>query len=206
MIIVLVGVPGSGKSTQAKCLQNELNIPYVSAGGLLRQEVQSGSVLGKKLDILLSQGKFAPTSLMLTIFEQRLQKHDVQNGAILDGFPRTLEQAVWFDTFLPTIQKRVDAVVEITIPYEYLVDRIVGRQINVATGEIHHKEYNPAPAGAELVQRKDDRKDVVDQRYAIYRKKTQPLVDHYQKQGLVATVSGVGSVNETTQRILRVLP
>lgn len=207
MDLVLFGPPGAGKGTQSKRLVDLLKVPQISTGDMMRAERASGSELGQRFDHFMSQGLLVPDELVLELIAKRLTQPDSSNGAIFDGYPRTVAQAEAFDKALATLGRKIDKVVSIEVPLEEMVERAVGRRIHEDTGRIYHLRYDPPPPGLEgkLVQRKDDTEEVVRKRFAEYEDKTRPVLGYYQARGLVAPVNGVGALDEVTERIRRAL-
>lgn len=205
MDLILFGAPGAGKGTQAKRLVELLGIPQISTGDLMRAEAKSGSPLGQKLQAYMSRGELAPDSLTIEVFKGRLAQDDAAKGAIFDGFPRTIAQAKALDELLAELGRKVDKVVVIDVPDSEIVGRITGRRTDPSTGQVYHITYNPPPPGLEVVQRKDDTEEVVANRLATYRAQTEPVLEHYEKKGVVVRIDGVGSLDEVTERIKRAL-
>lgn len=208
MNVVLFGPPGAGKGTQAKRLTTALGIPQISTGDMMRAERASGSELGKKFDHYMSQGLLVPDELTLTLLEQRLTQPDAGKGAIFDGYPRTVPQAQALDAMLARNGKKIDVVVSMEVALQEMIDRVVQRRTCESCGQIYHLRYNPPPSqdacgncGGKLVQRKDDSEEVVRKRNDEYLAKTAPILGYYAQQGIVKTISGIGSLDEVEQRI-----
>ncbi len=209
MDLLLFGPPGAGKGTQAKLLLDRLQIPQISTGDMMRAERKSGSDLGKKFDEYMSAGKLVPDELVLDLIEKRLKEPDAAKGAIFDGFPRTTAQAAALDAMLARLGRRIEKVVSMEVPLESILDRVTGRRVCLDCGQTYHVRYSPPPAdgkcsscgGSNVVQRKDDEEAVVRTRYDDYKAKTEPVLAHYQPKGVVASVNGVGSLEEVNQRI-----
>ena len=209
MDLVLFGPPGAGKGTQAKFLVDLLGIPQISTGDMMRAERKSGSKLGQKFDEYMSAGKLVPDSLVLDLIEARLSKGDAKNGAIFDGYPRTVAQAEALDSLLNELGRQIDRVVSLEVPLDEIVERVTGRRVCLDCGQTYHVRYNPPPqngeciscGGTKIVQRSDDTEEVVRKRYEEYKAKTEPVLAYYDAKGLVKSVLGVGSLEEITKRI-----
>jgi len=207
MDLVLFGPPGAGKGTQAKRLTEVLGTPQISTGDLMRLERGKGTALGQKFDDFMSKGLLVPDSLVLELFGNRLAQPDAKNGAIFDGYPRTVAQAQSLDELLAKAGRKVDHVVSLKVNLAEMIERIALRRTCESCGQIYHLRYNPPPSpdrcscGGKLVQRPDDTEEVVRKRYEEYLSKTAPLLDYYGEKGLVRTVDGVGSLDEVTARL-----
>jgi adenylate kinase len=201
--IVLFGPPGAGKGTQAKRLTELLKAPQMSTGDIMRAERASGSELGQRFDSFMSQGLLVPDELVLELLEQNIQRPEFSKGAIFDGYPRTVAQATSFDAMLASLGRNIKKVISIEVPLEEMVERAVGRRIHKETGRIYHLRYDPPPPGlaGTLEQRADDTEEVVRKRFTEYQEKTRPVLDYYLARGLVASVNGVGTLDEVTARI-----
>lgn len=204
--VILMGPPGGGKGTQAASLKEAMSIPHISTGDMLRAARKEGTELGKKADAYISAGQLVPDELVNGIVAERLSNE--KNGFLLDGYPRTVAQADALDA----AGQAVDAVVLIDVPDELIVSRIVGRVSCPGCGCVYHKVTMPPKedgkcdkCGGALVQRNDDREEVVRERLLAYHKQTQPLVDYYAKRGLLYTVNGNASVDEVFDQIRKVL-
>ena len=204
--VILMGPPGGGKGTQAATLKEAMNVPHISTGDMLRAARKAGTELGKKADAYITAGQLVPDELVNGIVAERLAQE--ANGYLLDGYPRTVAQA----DALEAAGQAVDAVVLIDVPDDLIVARIVGRVSCPECGCVYHKVTMPPKqdgvcdkCGSSLVQRNDDREDVVRERLAAYHAQTQPLVDYYGKRGLLVTVNGNTSVDEVFDQIRKVL-
>lgn len=213
MDLVLFGPPGAGKGTQAKRLVETLGIPQVSTGDIMRAERASGSELGQRFDSFMKEGKLVPDALVAELIEKRLKAEDVKNGAIFDGYPRTIPQAEILDRILEGLDRRIDRVVSLEVPLDQLVERAVGRRVCEACGQTYHLTYNPPPSSGRcvscgsdrLIQRKDDTEEVVRKRWEEYKANTEPLLSFYGERDIVKSVNGVGSLDEVTERIAAAL-
>jgi len=209
MDLMLFGPPGAGKGTQAKFLIDLLQIPQISTGDMMRAERKSGSDLGKRFDEYMSAGKLGPDGLVIELMEKRLTQPDAKNGAIFDGYPRTVAQAKALDALLAKLGRKVDRVVSMEISLDTIVDRVVGRRVCTRCGQTYHVRYTPPPQNGICVscgeqsieQRKDDSEDVVRKRFEEYEANTAPVLEYYGAKGLVKRVDAVGSLEEITDRI-----
>ena len=207
--IILIAPPGAGKGTAAKQLVDELNMVHISVGDLLREEVKSGSELGKSLSIKMQTGKLVEDELIFEIMRKRFSEPDVKNGIILDGFPRNTAQAVELDK----MDTKIDAVIYMNVSREVLEDRIVGRIVCPECGRgynTNNKEMMPKventcdKCGATLIKRKDDTKEVFDSRYNTYLEETEPVLEYYRNKGNLYDVDSTNK-DETFKRILEIL-
>jgi len=209
MDLMLFGPPGAGKGTQAKFLIDLLKIPQISTGDMMRAERKSGSELGQRFDSYMSAGKLVPDALVVELMEKRLTQADAKNGAIFDGYPRTVAQAKTLDALLAKLGRQVDKVVSMEISLDTIIDRVVGRRVCTKCGQTYHVRYTPPPQNGICVscgeqsieQRKDDTEEVVRKRFEEYEANTAPVLEYYEAKGLVEKVDAVGSLEEITERI-----
>ena len=212
MRLVLLGPPGVGKGTQARMLEAELGVPQVASGDLLRAAVRDKSALGLEAKGFMDKGALVPDELVLKLVDARLQQPDALKGFILDGFPRTVSQAETLARMLEARSEKLDRVVAITAPDEELIKRISGRRTCRDCGAMFHVIYDPPrnmnlcnSCNGELYQRDDDAEDTVRMRLQVYAASTRPLLEHYQRLGLLAPIDGVGRAEEIGKRILEAL-
>ncbi|HLG53604.1 MAG TPA: adenylate kinase [Steroidobacteraceae bacterium] len=213
MRLVLLGAPGSGKGTQAQRMQARHGVPQVSTGDLLREAVAAGTELGRAAQLVMQSGGLVADDIMLGIIRERLARPDAARGFILDGFPRTQAQADGLATLLQGLDTPLDAVVLMEIEPEILLRRLAGRRSCRRCGRVFHVETNPPAPGDrctngkahDLFQRPDDNEATVRQRLAVYRERTQPLIDHYARTGLLRRIDANGSLNEVAARLEAVL-
>ena len=204
MRIILLGPPGAGKGTQAKILAEELSIPHISTGDILRKASSQRTPLGLKAKGYMNKGQLVPDDLIIELIEERLGKGDCQRGFLLDGFPRTVSQA-------RTLEKisSIDKVIELKLADKVVMERLCGRKICANCGAMYHV-VNLRPAkegicdrcGGELIIRKDDREKAILNRLRIYRKETTPLTDYYAEKGLLVSIDGKASIKVVTKNLM----
>ncbi len=212
MNLILLGPPGSGKGTQAKLIVEKYGIPQISTGDMLREAVAKGTELGKEAKKYMDAGQLVPDEVVIGIVKERLQEPDCEKGFILDGFPRTIPQAEALDKILEELGKKIDAVINIQVPEEEVVKRIVNRRTCRKCGAVYHLIYNPPKednkcdkCGGELYQRDDDKEETVRQRYKVYKEQTEPLVEYYAKKGVLYNIDGTKSIEEVFNEIDKIL-
>lgn len=211
LAVILLGPPGSGKGSQAKMIQQTYTMPHISTGDLLRSEIQSHTPLGTQANEFISQGQLVPDQLITDILFQRLQQDDCKNGYILDGYPRTLQQAKDLNIFLNQ-EKISSLVIYCKINDPTVIERISGRLTCKQCGKIYHKHYFPPKkvgicdaCGGKLYQRNDDTKQVIMERLSVYKAQTAPLIAFYEQLGLLHTVDASSSAQEILKEILKMI-
>ncbi len=206
MRLVFLGAPGAGKGTQAKAIEEKFAVPQISTGDILRENVAQGTPLGVQAKSYMDAGGLVPDDVIIGMMEGELANRE---AFILDGFPRTVAQAEALDSMLARLGKPLTAVVQFDADRATLIARLTGRWTNPRTGRSYHSVFNPPRVagiddedGGELVQRKDDTKDVVVERLATYDEKTAPLVDYYARTGLLVHVDALKDIDDVTAAIL----
>ena len=208
MKIIFLGPPGAGKGTKAEIVAERLGIPTISTGAIIREAIKSGSPMGVEAKKFIDAGNLISDDVVIGIVKERLAKSDCKRGFILDGFPRTVSQAIALDE----MGVLIDNVVFIDVPDEVIFDRMSGRRVCQKCGATYHVTDHPSKAGdscekcgGELIVRSDDAPEVVHSRLEVYHTTTEPLYDHYVAQGNLVKVDGLGSVEETIARTFRAL-
>ena len=210
MRIILLGAPGAGKGTQAQFLTEKYNIPQISTGDMLRAAIKEGTELGKLAKAAMDAGELVTDEIIIGLVQERIAQNDCKNGYLLDGFPRTLAQA----DAITNAGIQIDAVIEIDVPDSEIVQRMSGRRAHLASGRTYHVIYNPPKVdgkddvtGEDLVQRDDDKEEVVLDRLKVYHSQTAPLIDYYQDQAAKVealqyiTVDGTDSIENVQTHI-----
>ena len=197
MHILLMGPPGAGKGTQAAKLVKKYGIPHISTGDMFRAAVKEGTELGKKAKACMDAGQLVPDEITIGIVRERLQKPDCTKGFILDGFPRTVEQADALDGILKSLSIHLTRAVDISVPSSSLIERAVGRRVCKKCGAAYHIRFNPSKkdgvcdeCGGETYQRADDSEATMKNRLSVYEAQTKPLIDYYKKAGLYSEIDG----------------
>lgn len=212
MRFIMLGAPGAGKGTHALLLSKEYNIPQISTGDILRSHIKNETDLGKKAKKYMDKGLLVPDELVVEIVKKRIQEEDCKEGFILDGFPRTIPQAEALDKALEELAIALDKVVNIDVPDEVIIKRMAGRRVCSNCGASYHIE-NKKPlkenicdeCGSELKQREDDKEETVRKRLQVYEEQTKPLIEYYEKRGILLTIEGDGSVEEIGNKIKNAL-
>jgi adenylate kinase len=210
--LVIFGPPGAGKGTQAKLLSERLGVPHIATGDMLREAVKAGTRLGGLAKKYMDEGRLVPDEVVIGMVEERLRQPDCSKGFILDGFPRTIEQAEALDSELEKLGLKLDAVLNLEVGDEEVVKRIALRRTCRSCGAVYHLIFNPPRregvcdrCGGKLYQRDDDREEVVRNRLKVYRQQTKPLLEFYRRRGLLRDVNGERSIEDVFKEILAAL-
>ena len=212
MRIVLLGAPGSGKGTQAKKLMVDKNIPHISTGDMLREAVAAGTRFGQQAKGIIDAGNLVSDDIVLGIISERLARADAQDGFILDGFPRTEQQALDLTELLDQLGTPLDAAVLMDVDFDILMKRLTGRRTCSVTGKLLNVYFSSREeldectnAGGELVHREDDNEETISNRLDVYRTRTEPLVEFYRKRDQLKTVDADGSIDDVYTRLVETL-
>lgn len=209
MRAILLGPPGAGKGTQAETIVNEFSIPHISTGDIFRKNIKEGTALGKKAMEYMDKGKLVPDELTIELVKDRLLQDDCKNGFLLDGFPRTINQADALEDALESMGQKLDYVINIMVRKDLLVERAVGRRICKDCGQTYHMTFNKPSkegvcdnCGGVLLQRKDDTKETVENRINVYMEQTEPLIDYYTKKGIIINIDGEKPIEQVGKDII----
>ncbi len=210
--VILLGPPGAGKGTQAKEIARRYGIPHLSTGDMFRDHVSHGTELGRRAKPIMERGELVPDKIVLGMVEERVAQPDCAEGFVLDGFPRTLGQAEKLDEVLKRLRFGRSIVLHLVVDPELLLRRLTGRRTCKVGGEIYNIYERPPKVpgrcdndGGELVQRPDDREEVIRERLQAYERQTRPLVDYYGRQGVLVELDGSAGAENVTGSLLRVL-
>ena len=212
MKIIMLGAPGAGKGTQAKMIAEKYHIPHISTGDIFRANIKNGTELGMEAKKYMDQGMLVPDELTVKILLDRVAKDDCVNGYVLDGFPRTIPQALVLEKALNELNDKIDYAINVDVPDENIVKRMGGRRACLSCGATYHIEHIPPKAegicdkcGQELILRDDDRPETVMNRLDVYHKQTQPLIDFYSEKGVLRNVDGTVNMNDVFAAITAIL-
>ncbi len=210
--VVLLGPPGAGKGTQAQVISKTMDLPHISSGDIFRENMKNQTELGRQAKGYMDRGELVPDDLTIAMIRERLSRPDCARGALLDGFPRTPPQAQALDGMLAEFNGRVNAVPYIKVAENVLIERLTGRWTCRAQGHVFHEKFNPPERpgvcdydGSELYQRDDDKAETVANRIKVYFAQTMPLIDYYQKAGLLIEVDGAQPIEKVTADLLEAL-
>ena len=206
--LILFGPPGAGKGTQADRLQRDFQLPFISTGDMLRGNVKDETELGQEAKRYMDAGDLVPDDLIVAMAADRLQEDDAQDGFILDGFPRTLDQADALEKQLAELGRRVTTALLIDVPDEEVIRRLSGRRVCVKSGHNYHVEFDPPKHegvcdqdGSRLIQRDDDREETIRRRLQVYHSQTEPLIEHYDRAGMLRRFDGTRNPEEVHAHI-----
>lgn len=210
--IILLGPPGAGKGTQAQVISRELSLAHISSGDLFRENLKNQTELGKLAQGYMNRGELVPDDVTIAMVRDRLSRPDCNEGALLDGFPRTPAQAVALADMLDSLDQKVHKVPYISVPAEVLIERLGGRWTCPTCGHVYHEKYNPPQLqgvcdadGGNLIQRDDDKAETVERRIRVYMDQTSPLIEYYRKEGLLVEVDGTQGIEEVSKEILKAI-
>ena len=210
--IILLGPPGCGKGTQAKKLINEFGFVQLSTGDMLRAAISNGTEIGVEAKSIIDKGELVSDEIVIGIVRERIFSKECERGYMLDGFPRTLAQAEKLDQILSDRNQKIDIVISLCVPDDILVRRIAGRRFHIKSGRSYNIEFNPPKiegkddiTGEKLVQREDDKEEIVESRLKTYYELTEPLVGYYKKEDILKEVDGTGSPGNIYSEIKQIL-
>ena len=209
MKLVILGPPGAGKGTQAEYIVKRYNIPHISTGDIFRENIKNNTELGKEAKSYMDKGLLVPDDLVIALVEDRLNKDDAKEGFLLDGFPRTVAQAVSLDSILDKNNEKLTKVINISVDPEILIERAVGRRVCKTCGMTYHVKFNPPKEegicdkdGTKLIQRDDDTEETVKTRISVYFDQTAPLIDYYRAQNLLIDIDGAKDIDKVFNDIV----
>ncbi|HHP9916492.1 TPA: adenylate kinase [Listeria monocytogenes] len=212
MKLVLMGLPGAGKGTQAEQIVEKYNIPHISTGDMFRAAMKNNTELGRKAKSFMDNGDLVPDEVTNGIVRERLSEDDAKDGLLLDGFPRTVEQAQELENILSDLGTELDAVINIDVEKDVLMKRLTGRWICRTCGKTYHEIYNPPKVpgkcdldGGELYQRDDDKKETVEKRLNVNMKQTKPLLDFYSEKGKLHNINGEQDIKDVFVDVEKIL-
>ncbi len=208
-VVILFGPPGSGKGTQSKMIAEEMGIPHIATGDIMRQAISEGTELGQRVREFVGRGLLVPDEIVIQIIEERLKKDDTKEGFILDGFPRTVPQAIALDGLFEKLNIRNYKVIWLDVPDEEILKRMSGRRTCKICQSVYNIYFNPPKVegicdicGGELVIREDDKEEKVRKRLEVFREQTMPIIDYYQKRNRKITkINGIGKLDEIKEKI-----
>ncbi|PUU94368.1 MAG: adenylate kinase [Halanaerobium sp.] len=212
MDMILLGLPGVGKGTQAKKLEASLEIPHIATGDIFRKAIKNKTPLGKKAKSFIDAGELVPDEVTIGIVEERLKEGDCKEGFILDGFPRTIAQAEALDEILAEQNRELDLAIYLQAEIDILVERLAGRRVCVDCGATYHVKNDPPEVegvcdkcGGEVIQRSDDEEETVKKRIEVNKEKTAKLADYYQNKGILHEVKSTGGIEKVQQRLMKLI-
>ena len=212
MNIILMGLPGAGKGTQASEIVKKFPIPHISTGDMFRKAIKDETDLGKEAKSYMDRGELVPDEVTVGIVKERISEDDAKKGFLLDGFPRTIEQAEALNNIMSELDRNIDAVINIEVPEEELMNRLTGRRICEKCGTTYHLVFNPPKVdgvcdidGGKLYQRKDDNPETVSNRLSVNVKQSKPILEYYNNKGVLKNIDGSKDIDEVTKDVIDIL-
>ncbi|MCS4485977.1 adenylate kinase [Staphylococcus americanisciuri] len=212
MNIILMGLPGAGKGTQASEIVKKYPIPHISTGDMFRKAIKEQTELGKEAKSYMDRGELVPDEVTVGIVKERISEDDAKKGFLLDGFPRTIDQAEALNSILKELGREIDAVVNIEVPEEELMNRLTGRRICETCGTTYHLVFNPPKVegvcdldGGKLYQREDDNPETVANRLNVNIKQSKPILDFYSQEGVLKNIDGSKEINAVSEDVIQIL-
>ena len=212
MNIILMGLPGAGKGTQASEIVKKFPIPHISTGDMFRKAIKDETDLGKEAKSYMDRGELVPDEVTVGIVKERISEDDAKKGFLLDGFPRTIEQAEALNNIMSELDRNIDAVINIEVPEEELMNRLTGRRICEKCGTTYHLVFNPPKVegicdidGGKLYQREDDNPETVSNRLSVNVKQSKPILEYYDEKGILKNIDGSKDIDEVTNDVIDIL-
>ena len=212
MNIILMGLPGAGKGTQASEIVKKFPIPHISTGDMFRKAIKDETNLGKEAKSYMDRGELVPDEVTVGIVKERISEDDAKKGFLLDGFPRTIEQAEALNSIMSELDREIDAVINIEVPEEELMNRLTGRRICEKCGTTYHLVFNPPKVdgicdidGGKLYQREDDNPETVSNRLSVNVKQSKPILEYYNNKGVLKNIDGSKDIEEVSNDVIDIL-
>lgn len=212
MNIILMGLPGAGKGTQASEIVKKFTIPHISTGDMFRKAIKDETDLGKEAKSYMDRGELVPDEVTVGVVKERISEDDAKKGFLLDGFPRTIDQAESLSQIMSELDREIDAVINIEVPEEELMNRLTGRRICEKCGTTYHLVFNPPKVdgicdidGGKLYQREDDNPETVSNRLSVNVKQSKPILEYYNNKGVLKNIDGSKDIDEVTKDVIDIL-
>ena len=212
MNIILMGLPGAGKGTQASEIVKKFPIPHISTGDMFRKAIKDETDLGKEAKSYMDRGELVPDEVTVGIVKERISEDDAKKGFLLDGFPRTIDQAESLSQIMSELDREIDAVINIEVPEEELMNRLTGRRICEKCGTTYHLVFNPPKVdgicdidGGKLYQREDDNPETVSNRLNVNVKQSKPILEYYNEKGVLKNIDGAKDIDDVTKDVIDIL-
>lgn len=212
MNLILMGLPGAGKGTQADKIVEKYSIPHISTGDMFRAAIKGGTELGKQAKAFMDAGNLVPDEVTIGIVRERLSNEDCKKGFLLDGFPRTVAQAEALEAMLTSLERKIDSVIYVEVPKDELFERLTGRWVSPTSGASYHVKFNPPKVegicdkdGSQLIQRDDDKPETVANRLEVNLQQAQPLIDFYSEKGYLSKINGNQDISKVFEDIDQLL-